>query len=391
MDISAFFSPLSPELAALQAGGEWGQHCAAYVEAFPDWRAADVLLMACSEARGGGRGADDQAATALRRQLYQLSCPGGAFRVADLGTLQPRDTPEGAYEALAYVLAHCLQAGKTVLLFGGSQDLTLGQYMAYEDWGRAIQYVQVDHSLDLTDDQLRLDHRSYNRRILSDRAGYLKHFVNLGYQRYFVPEKLLRWLNDQTFEALRYGELTGQIAEAEPALRLADMVSVDLSSVRMSEAPGVALPSPGGFSVLEACRLARYAGLAYGVSSFQVSGLCPEFDQRDQTALLGALLLWYFVEGYYSRWDDRPGPDRSNLRQYAVQLHAGVEKIDFYQHPGTERWWMAVPLADALEDPQATRLVPCSQRDYECARQDDIPARWWLHYAKGGESAGFGS
>lgn len=381
MDLSAFFDPIDPALDDALAEGEWGQHTAVYRSWFPDWEAAEVLLLACGEGRGGGGEASPAAATAIRRQLYALTRPSGAFRVADLGTLKPRDTPEGAYEALAYVLAPCLRAGKTVLFFGGSQDLTLGQYMGYEDLNRQIQYVHIDSRLDLADDQLRLDHRSYNRRILTDRGDYLRHFTSLGYQRYFASEQALRWLKDHTFETLRYGELAGHIEEAEPVLRLADMVSFDLSAVRSSESPGNSDPSPGGFSVLEACRLARYAGLAYGVSSFQLSEYLPAFDHRDQSARLSALLLWYFVDGYYNRWDDRPQPDRSNLRQYSVQLHASVEKIDFYKHPGTERWWMAVP-ADSAQGDDSTQLVPCSQRDYDFARQDDIPARWWLHYAK---------
>jgi arginase family enzyme len=383
MDLSAFFDPVDSQLSPALSAGEWGQRSMVYQSTFPDWQAADVLLLACGEARGGGRGHDDEAATAIREQLYRLSCPDGAFRVADLGTLKPRETPEGAYEALAYVLAQCLQANKTVLLFGGSQDLTLGQYMAYEDLGRQIQYVHLDGRLDLGDDQLKLDHQSYNRRILARAKGVLKHFASLGYQRYLVSADQLRWLQDQHHETLRYGELGGQIEEVEPALRLADMVSLDLSAIRASDAPGVAQPSPGGFSAMEACRLARYAGLAYDVSTFQLSELCPAHDLRHQTALLSAMLLWYFVDGYYSRWDDQPEADRSNLRQYSVQLHASVEKIDFYKHPGTERWWMAVPYPDRLDQPLAqTRLVPCSARDYDCARQDDIPLRWWLQYHK---------
>ncbi len=382
MDLSAFFDPIAPDLDEALQQGEWGQYAALYRDRFPDWEGADLLLLACGESRGGGETASNAAATAIRRQLYPMARPNGAFRLADLGTLKERDTPEGAYEALAYVLAQCIRAGKTVLLMGGSQDLTMGQYMAYEDLHRPIQYVHIDSRLDLADDQLRLDHRSYNRRILTDRAGYLQHFVSLGYQRYLAPEKDLNWLRDHTYEALRYGELTAQIEEAEPALRLADMVSFDLSAIRSSHSPAGSHPSPGGFSVMEACRIARYAGLAYGVSSFQVSEYLPTYDLRAQSASMSALLLWYFVDGYYNRWDDRPQADRSNLRQYSVRLHASVEKIDFFKHPGTERWWMAVP-EDPAHSNGEVRLVPCSQRDYECAQQDDIPARWWLYYAKG--------
>ena len=164
---------------------------------------------------------------------------------------------------------------------------------------------------------------------------------------------------------------------------MAHLVSFDLSAIRHSDAPASIFPSPGGFSAFEACRLARYAGLGYRIKSLLLAEFDPEKDANGQSALLMAMMVWYFVEGFYNRKEDFPTEDRSNLRKYSVRLHASVKYIDFFHHPGTGRWWMEVPYQDSLEKPERhNRLVPCSQKDYEFAKTDDIPERWWRAFGR---------
>ena len=73
-----------------------------------------------------------------------------------------------------------------------------------------------------------------------------------------------------------------------PGLRTADMVSFDLSAIRHVDSPAGSFASPGGFNSIEACRLARYAGLGYKTSSFSICEYIPEKDFHDQTAMLGS-------------------------------------------------------------------------------------------------------
>jgi len=383
MDLSAFFDPLPPYSPNSTDPSYWGNAIDAYDQNFPDWRKADILIMGCQQPQEG----QEFAAQAIRNQLFTLAKPSGAFNIADLGNLKTRDTEEGAREALAYAMKLCLEAGKTVLLVGGAQDMGLGLYRAYEEKARPIEYVHIDCQLDIMDQAGHISPASFNQTLLTERPGGIFSFTNLGYQRYLVSESQLGWMKERYFAGIRYGELSNRMEEAEPELRMADLVSFDLSALRYIEATGATHPTPGGFTTMEACRLARYAGLGYRVSAFHVSELVPEQDIREQTALLGALLCWYFVEGYYSRWDDYPRQDLANLQRYAVQLHASIPKIDFYKHTGTGRWWMAVPYQDALDDPNGdSRLVPCSEEDYQTALIDDIPERWWRVYGRLGRN-----
>ncbi|MDX2246974.1 MAG: formimidoylglutamase [Bacteroidia bacterium] len=361
----------------------WGRDIQTFESVFPDWENADILLVGCMEERGSAIKGLSGGADAVRKCIYELSLPAESAKVVDLGNFKPKETPEAYAEMLAYVLGQMVQKGKTVLILGGSQEIVYGQFMAYEDLGRPIEYVHLDARFDVEDSDIVFNNHSYNHKIFLYKPNYLFSYTNLGYQSYFVSPHQRQLLKDLNFLAVRYGDINMKLEEAEPPLRTADMLSIDLSSVRFHEAPGAVAASPGGFSAMEICRIARYAGLAYRVSSVSFCEFSPLKDPSGQTALLVAMMCWYFTEGYYNRRDDSPAKDRSNLRKYAVRLHASIEQIHFYQHPVTDRWWMEVPYQHSLgkKSPQ-TQLIPCSRADYDFARTDDIPERWWLAYNK---------
>ena len=64
------------------------------------------------------------------------------------------------------------------------------------------------------------------------------------------------------FDAHRLGEVRSCMEDAEPVIRNADMISVDVSAIRFPDAPGSHNESPNGFYGDEACQLMRYAGMS---------------------------------------------------------------------------------------------------------------------------------
>ncbi len=387
-DLSAFFDPISPSLAQLSAqlpSGYLGRELMGYDQLFPEWEACSLVLI----------GAESQATTQqslgfspspdlIREQLYQLAGPHAGLKMADLGNLKAKDEVEQTSEALAFVLKKLIDQKKTVLILGGSPQLNLGIFEAFREFPRLINYTSIDAFLRCQENLPGKDSHSFVRQFLTDPT--LKSFQchQLGYQKYLNPAPELEWAQNQQVFPLRYGELQANLETAEPALRKADLISFDLSALRSESCPGSREGSPGGFDVIEACRLARYAGLGYQVNTFFLSGLAPAKDVHGRSAQLAALLVYYFLEGRHQRWNDQPSPDRKNLRHYSVRLHASVEHIDFFQHHGTGRWWMEVPFPDNLDQRRAdqTLLIPCSESDYELARTDEIPPRWWTAYQR---------
>lgn len=381
MDLSVFFTASTLVKTRLDYSPE---KIGGIIRESAFWEEADIVLLGSNENRGSEEHIDlSGAAEAIRGKLYELSLPFEDLKVADLGNLKQKDSQEAYYEMFAYVLKTLLEAGKRVLVLGGDQSIAYGQYLAYEDMEKDIEYVHIDSRFNLADSDIQLNNRSFNHKIFLHKPNFLFNYSNLGYQRYFVTESEINTLKSLNFFALRYGNVFGKPESTEPYLRTADMLSFDFSAVRSSEAPGASYASPGGFSAMEMCQIARYAGLGYQLNSFSLTEYSPQLDIKGQTAMLGAMMCWYFMEGHATRKEDHPRKDRKNLQKYTVQLHASIESINFFKHKTSGRWWMEVPYGFEQETSfKNSRLIACSPDDYEFAKGDDIPERWWLIYNK---------
>ncbi|MEM7039288.1 MAG: arginase family protein, partial [Bacteroidota bacterium] len=239
----------------------------------------------------------------------------------------------------------------------------------------------VDSELDVEDSDFGIHNHSYNHKIFLHSPNYLSNFTNLGFQSYFVPLSDKKRLKNLYFHGVRLGELRNNLREAEPYLRNANMVSFDLGAVRSADAPGSTHPSPAGFTTEDICQLARYTGMGNRISSVSFCEVQPMKDFNAQTSLMTGMMMWYLVEGYYNRRIDEP-EELDRYTRYHVSLQGGMHTIVFYKNPASGRWWMEVPYGDSVgkENPR-TELVPCSEKDYEMARADEIPEKWWLaHY-----------
>jgi arginase family enzyme len=386
MDIKSLFRPLDPSLIqkkfALDSN-RVSDFLHAYVTDWPDWESCDIVVVGCPEDRGsrelsGSAIAPDQ----IRRQLYQLYTPKREMKIADLGNLVQSDKMVQYYDRIADVVEEVVKAGKFLILLGGSQDIAYGQYRGYQKISTGLEYVCVDSELDVEDSDFGITNHSYNHKIFRHSPNYLSNFTNLGYQTYFVPMADKKRLSNLYFHGVRLGEIRQNIREAEPYLRNASLVSMDMSAVRSGDAPGSTHPSPAGFTAEEFCQLARYAGLSNRVSSVSITEVQPMKDFNSQTVMLAGLACWYLMEGYYNRRVDEP-TDVARLTKYNVSLQGGTHEIVFYKNPFSERWWMEVPYSDAIgKRNKKTELIPCSQSDYEIARADEIPEKWWKAHHK---------
>ncbi|MBK5286250.1 MAG: arginase family protein, partial [Bacteroidia bacterium] len=180
----------------------------------------------------------------------------------------------------------------------------------------------------------------------------------------------------------RLGEVQSSIEETEPIVRNADILSVDISAVRQSDAPANANATPNGFYGEEMCRIVRYAGMSDKLFTVGFYELNPILDSNQQTSHLTAQMLWYFVDGFYSRKKDYPWKNKNDFLQYKIVVENSNHEIIFYKSTRSERWWMEVPFADSKIKYQRHHIVPCSYNDYLKASNQEIPERWWRAFQK---------
>ena len=91
------------------------------------------------------------------------------------------------YDMMAIVVHEILKAGKSLLVLGGTQDITYGIYMGYQKLTSNMEYVSIDSELDVQDSDFGVNNHSWNHKIFLHSPNFLFNYVNLGYQSYFVP------------------------------------------------------------------------------------------------------------------------------------------------------------------------------------------------------------
>jgi formiminoglutamase len=165
-------------------------------------------------------------------------------------------------------------------------------------------------------------------------------------------------------------------------LRGTQALSLDLSAIRYSDAPGNRQAKPTGLFSEEACQLAHYAGESPRISSFGIYGCNPSVDKDEQTSQLAAHILWYFVNGFYHRRHEWPQANDANFVKYTIHFRQTKYELHFWKSLTTDRWWMAVPAAAKSGANSQSVFVPCSYLDYQMACNEELPERWVKAYEK---------
>ncbi len=342
----------------------------------------ELALIGVCDYQGIERQPSFLAANQIRQQLYRLQHVSPKMRIADLGNLKAGKTQTDSLFALQEVCALLFAKKTTVIIMGGTQLFTLGQFRAFKEYENDLNMVVIDSHLDMNPDEAILDHRNFLHELIEKDASHLYNISLVGYQSYFIDYKNIEILNRNYFEHYRLGQVRSHFEDMEAVLRDADLVSFDLSAIRMCDAPGQEEPSPNGFYAEEASSLARYAGISDRNRSFAVYGYHPEFDNRQQTAKNIAQMIWYYLEGFHLRKHDFPVARLEDYTKYSVSIDEIDFPIVFYKSDKSQRWWLEVANLEKNEEKYTKVVVACTDEDYQKACRNEIPERWWINFKK---------
>lgn len=373
-DLHGFLSPVDIHLLNEDSGyndGQFAKHITIYSEELPDITDADIVLVGVDEFRGCGNFNEGiNAADIIRKQLYQLHYWHFDTKIADIGNIKTGATLNDSYAAVKTVIAELLRMNKTIAIIGGSHDITLAQYFAYREIGKAIEAACIDATIDLRGESS-LRSENFLLEMLTGEPNFIKHYNHIGFQSYFVHPRMLETMDKLRFDCYRVGKAKENIEEMEPVLRNTHMISFDINAIKYSDAPAGKC-SPNGFSGEEACVLARYAGMGSSLSSFGVYGYLPAEDVNELTALQIAQMLWYFIDGKSRSKQEAAFAESSLFNEFNTALTD--EGTLFLQSRRTGRWWMQLP---------DKKLIACSYNDYVSASKNEIPERWMRAQERG--------
>lgn len=389
MRIKKYLSPIDPDeldYYPSQMSVILGTAIQAYTTEsdLPEIIEGGLVLVGVEEDRGAENNAGcANAPNEIRRFLYQLAIPNDNTSIIDLGNVITGQTTDDTYYAVAEIVAEVVRKKCTLIVLGGSHDLSFAVYKGYEMMNRIMNITTIDSRFDLETNEI-ITSRTWLRNIIMQSPNFLFFHSNIGHQTYFVGQKYVNLMDELKFDAYRLGEIKSDMTRAEALLRNADFVSVDLGCVRQSDAPANAFPSPHGFYGEELCQMMRFAGMSDKTHCLGLFELNPIFDNHGQTAHMVAHAIWYFIEGFFNRIKDNPLSNPENCKHFIVELEDQGMQMHFYKSKITDRWWVKVPCEnpDLIDIYSDHLMLPCTYADYQQAMQGDVPNLWWKYYQR---------
>ena len=311
----------------------------------------------------------------VRKSFYSLYPGNWNLNIADLGDINKGETVQDTYFALKTAVSILIQKKVIPVIIGGTQDLTYANYRAYDTYATMVNIVNVDGKFDLGDSSRSIKNNSFVGKIIVEKPYNLFNYSTVGYQTYFNSQEEIDLMDKLFFEAYRLGNITNNISLVEPVMRDANIVTVDMSSVKSSEVSTKQQFSPNGFTGKEICAISRYAGISNKVSSFGIYEYKPSKDD-DATSMLIAQIMWYFIEGYSCRIDDEDFTLEKDYQKFTVLVDD--QELIFFKSRKTGRWWIEIPFLLNVDNKlKKHTLLPCMHQDYKDACDNKIPERWY--------------
>jgi arginase family enzyme len=367
LDLIEFLEPVPLHELNYDEGytdGQLGKHIEIFTEEMPDIEHADIILLGVTEFRGNGYfESDNDAANVIRKHLYRLHYWHTDVIIADLGNVKKGASINDSYAAIKTILAELFRKNKTVLILGGSHDITLAQYQAYIELNQQVEATCVDAMIDLRGESP-IRSENFLMEMLTCEPNMVKHYNHIGFQSYFVHPRMLETMDKLRFDCFRVGTVTQNIEEIEPVFRNSHLLSFDINAIKHSDAPANK-NCPNGLTGVEACMLTRYAGFSSKLNSVGIYGYKPYDDVEEMTAKQISQMVWYFIDGKNRCKQEAPLTNREFFNEYHT-VFAEVETV-FLQSKKTNRWWMQMP---------DKRFTACSYNDYLSASNNQIPERW---------------
>ncbi|MGV3527868.1 MAG: formimidoylglutamase [Flavisolibacter sp.] len=364
--LTDFLNPLNVDEISNDLGykeGQLGRIIKVHEEEFPEVDDAHLVIVGCRDQRGAGLPEESNAPLHIRREFYNLYHWHSDLKIVDIGDVKTGNTIYDTYAAMKIVLHEMQELGKTVIILGGSNDLTLAQYYAVEETRSAVDAVGIDALIDINlDSPFRAE--NYLMELLTAEPNYLRHYNHIGFQSYYVHPRMLETMDKLRFDCFRVGFVKEHLEEMEPVIRNCSFLTFDVSALAHAWAPGSAL-SPNGLNGEEACVLMQYAGMSHNMKTLGFYGYRPERDHDSLTAKQISQMMWYLMDGRSRGAWEAGIEERDSFNEFHTAF-AEVETV-FLQSKKTGRWWMQLP---------DKKFIACSYKDYLLASSNEIPERW---------------
>lgn len=311
----------------------------------------------------------------VRKQLYSLVHTYTNVKIIDLGNFRNGKTLNDTHIGIRDVIINLYEKNIIPIIIGGNQNGIYGIYLAFDYIKKFLNIVSIESRIQVADiDEYK---QSYLTKIIDSGSKYLFNYTNIGYQSFFQSKSSLEELSNYYFDYFRLGLIRSNIKEIEPILRDAEIINFSVNAIKSGDAQLSSFSSPNGFSGDEACQITKYAGLSDKLLVFNLFDIVKG-KENNQTYLLAAQMIWYFIEGISQKQIEFPSSDNSNYKKFIVHINNEYSVV-FFKSLRTDRWWFEIPYQKIKE---RNLIVSCSYNDYLKACNHELPDKWWLTYQK---------
>ncbi len=333
----------------------------------PDIELTDIAIIGISEIRNSFFESNDFNLSNFRKEFYELNTGKWKKSISDLGNLPNGESTKDTYHAITEICLFLREKNIITIIIGGSNDIIFPIFKSYNNFNKKINIVSIDNQFDLHQEEDLLSSRSYMNKIIIDDSSRLNDFTNLGYQRHLCSPSEIDLMEKLFFDYISLGDLIGDDKSAEPILRDAHIIGLDMKALSWVSSGDSECGNPNGIDSRLICILSRYSGISDKCRYF---GLFELLNNSISTKLY-AQIIWYFIEGVNSRFSEPIFSDDSGFIRYNVSV-SGRDLI-FIKSKESERWWLEITLS---VESGGKRYLPCLESDYNSALNDNIPERW---------------
>ena len=170
---------------------------------------------------------------------------------------------------------------------------------------------------------------------------------------------------------LRLGQLKENIYNSESHLRDADITHINHSALKHTESPAQFRISQSGLTSEEICQIARYIGINDKLQLTIIDGINEAHSSIDVSINVVSQMLWYLVDGYFSRKGDFPN-DHKQYMEYHVTIDEFDQILEFVKSERSGRWWLKCPYPQVMQKLPRHYWYAVNYEDYQHVAQGEI-------------------
>jgi len=376
MSLSLFFDPIPDELVPSVMDTKalyWMMDV--YLHTFPKTKGKKFVLIGVPYNIEELENPDYSSANAVRYELYRLARTALPCDIIDLGNLRIGHNSEETLKRLAEVIDYFSKEQTLVINIGGQQVYTLAQVRGCHYEKEGLRLAIIDAKSDMDEHPFASLNERWLNHLLVHNTESVHEASLVGYQAHLCHPEHIDILKNMAFSMLRLGLIKEDTLNAEPIMRNADILSMDVSSIHAADLPAQSNKKPFGLSATEACQLCWYAGYAPFLNSAGFYGYQANLDSDGYSAQALATIIWYLIEARLYRVDDAIFENTSHYYEFVVRLSED-QTISFLKSKISSRWWFKAH--NASNPLQRLDVIACNEEIYDAACNGEIPLEYLM-------------